>query len=131
MKELFGGSCYSYCIAWLFDGARTTKDLTTTVLKGWYDGFIDDDGYVSSPVRYINETCKKQAPKIKDVVKVENISKSDIPTEPTIVEMSCPSGGSHFVVCHRKGNEIVLDFDPSGISNSWKAQKFISFRRYI
>lgn len=130
MKELFGGSCYAYCIAWLFGGESITKDLTSTVLKGWYDGFIDSDGFVSNPVRYINETCSKKAPKVKDVVKVEKISKSDIPTEPTIVEMACPSGGSHFVVCHRNGNEVALDFDPSYLSNSWKAQKFISYRRY-
>ena len=131
MKELFGGSCYAYCIAWLFGGARTTKDLTSTVLKGWYDGFIDSDGFVSNPVRYINEICEKKAPKVKDVVKVEKISKSDIPTEPTIVEMACPSGGSHFVVCHRNDNEIVLDFDPSYPSKSWESQKFISYRIYI
>jgi hypothetical protein len=131
MKELFGGSCYAYCIAWLFDGARTTKDLTSTVLKGWYNGFIDNDGFVSKPVRYINEICEKQAPKVKDVVIVEKISKSDIPTVPTIVEMACPSGGSHFVVCHRNGTEVILDFDPSYLSNSWVVQEFISYRRYI
>ena len=131
MKELFGGSCYAYCIAWLFGGARTTKDLTSIVLKGWYDGFIDSDGFVSNPVRYINEICEKKAPKVKDVVKVENISKSDIPTEPTIVEMKSPSNGSHFVVCHRNGDEVVLDFDPSFPSNSWREQIFYSYRIYI
>ena len=25
MKEFWSGSCYAYCIAWLFDGARTLK----------------------------------------------------------------------------------------------------------
>jgi hypothetical protein len=131
MKELFGNSCYAYCVAWLFDGARSIKDLTSVVLQGWYDGWIDNDGFVSKPVQYITKVCNKLS-KVRDVVKVENIKKEDIPTVPTIVEMACPSGGSHFVVCHREGkNNIVLDFDPSGISNSWKAGNFIGYRRYV
>ena len=57
MQEFWGGSCYAYCIAWLFNGDRTIKDLTSTVLKGWYSNYIDNSGYVSRPLQYINETC--------------------------------------------------------------------------
>ena len=68
MKELFGNSCYAYCLAYKFADARTIKDLTSYVLKGWYDGYIDDDGYVSKPVQYINNTCKAST-KVIDIEK--------------------------------------------------------------
>ena len=127
MKELFGGSCYGYCIAWLFGENSTLKFLTSAFLEGWNKGFISDDGWVNNPLKYIRMISGIQ---YQDVKKVPIKDKSDIPTEPTIVEMACPSGGSHFVVCHRQDKEVVLDFDPSGLSNSWKSQNFISYRVY-
>lgn len=127
MKELFGGSCYGYCIAWLFGENSTLKFLTSAFLEGWNKGFISDDGWVNNPLKYIRMISGTQ---YQDVKKPPIKDKSDIPTEPTIVEMACPSGGSHFVVCHRQGKEVVLDFDPSGLSNSWKSQNFISYRVY-
>ena len=130
MKELFGGSCYAYCLAYKFAGARTMKDLTSYVLKGWYDGYIDDDGYVSNPLGFIHAKVGKVI--FRDIQKVTINSMWDIPKEPTICEMRQPNGkDSHFVVCHFDGEKVVLDFDPSGISNSWNLGKFISYRKYI
>lgn len=128
MKELFGGSCYGYCIAWLFGVEKDIKYLTSAFLQGWKKGYVDDDGYVSDPLNYIRMIS---GDKYRDVLKVDITTPDTVPTVPTIVEMACPSGGSHFVICHYNGNEVVLDFDPSGISNSWKNQKFISFREFI
>ena len=122
MKELFGNSCYSYCLAYL-NGNRTLKDLTKAVLEYWYKGYVADDGFVTQPQKIMN--CK-------DVNKVQISKTSDIPSEPTIVEMQQPNGkDSHFVVCHFDGKKVILDFDPSGTSNSWTGQKFISYRKFI
>lgn len=129
MKELFGGSCYGYCLAWLFGESNDIKYLTSAVLMGWKKGYIDNDGYVSDPLSYVRLISGK---KYRDVLKVAIDGKEMLPIGPAIVEMKCPSGGSHFVVCHRLiDGDVVLDFDPSEVSNSWKAQKFISYRQFI
>ena len=41
MKKLFGGSCYGYCLAYLFGDYRNIKALTQAFMQGWVDGFID------------------------------------------------------------------------------------------
>lgn len=125
---LFKHSCYCFCLCYKFSGTNDEWKWLEYISKGVQKGYITEDCFVGKPLLFINNILGGS---IKDVVKVEILSKSDIPTEPTIVEMKSPSGGSHFVVCHRKGNEIVLDFDPSFMSNSWKSQEFISYRKYI
>lgn len=45
MKELFGNSCLAYCYAaYSTSNFKDIKELTRCVLKGWYAGWIDDDG---------------------------------------------------------------------------------------
>ena len=128
MKEFWGGSCYAYCIAWLFDGARTLKDLTSTVLEGWYDGYIDNDGFVSRPIQYINETCHT-VPGFRDVVKVSLNSLSDLPEGDWIVEYkkTPDAKASHFVVANKKG----IVFDPSGNSVTVQVGKPFTYRKYV
>lgn len=127
MQELFAHSCYAYCISYM-SGKRDIKDLTTDVLEGWKANDFDNDGYVRFPLKYIERIA---GIKYKDVKKVPISKISDIPSEPTIVEMQQPNGkDSHFVVCHFDGKKVILDFDPSGISNSWTRQKFISYRKF-
>lgn len=125
MKELFGGSCYAYCLAYKFAGARTMKDLTSYVLKGWYDGFIDDDGYVSKPVQYINNTCKAST-KIIDVEKP--VYKKENLIEDLNIVMFEYNNGTHFVVVDKEGDVV---FDPSGNSNTVKFGVPVSIRKYI
>lgn len=128
MKELFGGSCYGYCLAYLFGdvgSVSSIKYLTSCFLEGWRRGWVDDDGYVSSPLAYIQLIC---GTKYRDIEKVTLKSFKELPNGKWIVEMECPSGGSHFVVTNNKGE---LLFDPSGVSNSWKNGKFISYRKFI
>ena len=131
MKKLFGGSCYGYCLAYLFiKGSKNIKTLTQAFMQGWIDGFIDYDGFVSNPLGFIHSMVGKVI--FRDVEKVTINSMYDIPRKPTIFEMRQPNGkDSHFIVCHFDGEKVVLDFDPSGISNSWKLGKFISYRKYI
>lgn len=127
MKEFWGHSCYAWCLAKLFLGTDNIYNMMGHILFAWESGYIDNDGFVSKPLKFIGTMSKEP----RDIQKVKINKIEDIPNEPTIVEMSCPIGGSHFVICHYDGKKVILDFDPSGNSNSWKAQKFISWRKYL
>lgn len=115
MNELFGNSCYAYCLAYL-NGNRTLKDLTKAVLEYWYKGYVEDDGFVTQPQKIMN--CK-------DVQKVPVKTIADI-KEPTIVCYEY-NGGTHFIIAQ---NGKVL-FDASGDSNSVKFGKPVSIRRFV
>lgn len=118
MKELFGNSCYAYCIAALFRKTADIKVLTKYVLEGWYNGYIDDDGYVSKPLQFIKLVCGET---YKDVKHVPYMPSS----EEQIVCWEC-YGGTHFVIM--KNNQVV--FDPSGDSNSVKYGKIKNARLF-
>ena len=128
MKSLFGGSCYGYCLAYVF-GDPEQKDnikyLTSCFLEGWKRGYIDDEGYVAYPLQYIQMLC---GIKYKDVEKPQIKQLLELPDGPQIVELKNPFGGSHFVVCNNKGE---LLFDASGESESWKLNLPISYRKFI
>lgn len=127
MKELFGNSCYAYCLAYKFANARTMKDLTACVLHGWYAGYIDDDGYVSDPVNYVNQTCREYVqPMIKDVTKPAY--KKEELTEDINIVMFEYNNGTHFVCMNKEGDVV---FDPSGDSKSVKYGVPTSIRKYI
>ena len=97
MKELFGGSCYGYCLAYLFAGNRTIKELTRTFLNGWLRGYIDDDGFVSDPLHYVEGLCGE---KYRDVSKPKIDSLEQLPSGLYVVEykVNPESPKSHFVV---------------------------------
>ena len=83
MKKLFGGSCYGYCLAYLFiKDSKNIKTLTQAFMQGWVDGFIDNDGFVSNPLGFIHSMVGKVI--FRDVEKVTINSMYDIPKEPTI-----------------------------------------------
>ena len=130
-EELFKHSCYAFCLCYMFSNSKKEWKWLEYIARGVQNGYITEDCYVEKPVLFINSILEYGRSYKKDVVKVDINSIKDIPNEPTITEMKCPSGGSHFVVCHYDGNKVVLDFDPSGISNSWEAQKFVSWRKYL
>lgn len=127
MKELFGGSCYGYCLAYVF-GEQEDKDikyLTSCFLEGWKRGYIDDDGFVSKPLKYIEMLC---GTKYRDVEKPQIKQLLELPDGPQIVELKSPFGGSHFVVCNNKGE---LLFDAAFPSKSWEMCLPVSYRRFI
>ena len=125
MKELFGNSCYAYCIAALFRKTADIKILTKYVLEGWYNGYIEDDGYVAKPLQYIKLVSGET---YKDVKKLSYKPKQDT----FIVEWRNPKGGSHFTV--ENNSTISSDtalFDPSGNSISRANKEIISYREFI
>ena len=123
MKELFGGSCYCYCLEYLFGGQRTLKGLTNAVLQDWVAGYIDDDGYVSKPLSIV-ETYTGES--YKDVKKPLIDSLDELPEGLWIVEYRWGTK-QHFVVANRNG----IVFDPSGDSNTVKNGEPFSYRLFI
>lgn len=127
MKELFGNSCYAYCLAYFFERTSDIKVLTKRVLEGWYAGYIDNDGYVSKPIQYI----KMMNPlfKYNDIEKVYIDDLEDLGSSMQIVEYKKKptDKASHFVVADQFG---VL-FDPSGDSQTVKVGKPFSYRKFI
>ena len=125
MRILFGGSCYGYCLAYLFGDIKDIGYLTATFLEGWKRGYVSDDGYVLKPLKYIEMISST---KYRDVEKITIKQLNELPDGNQIVELKNPFGGSHFVVANNKGECI---FDPAGESESWKLNLPISYRKFI
>lgn len=128
MKELFGNSCLAYCYAYIANPTGSIKVLTNRVLKGWNEGSIDDDGYVSKPIQYYNGITTRD--KIKDVVKVVINNLNELPEEGMFsveFKLERTDKKSHFAVCTSQG----VVFDPSGDSNTCKYGVPVSYRRFI
>lgn len=123
MKELFGGSCLGYCYAYIACDDKDDKSLTTAFLHGWVLGFIDDDGYVSNPIKYL----KLLGHQVRDIKKVEIEYLNDLPNEGLYAVEYRYNNGTHFVVAS-KGKVV---FDPSGDSNSVKYGKVVSYRKLV
>lgn len=124
MKQLFGGSCYCYCIAKLFSGSDDIKKLTTYVLSGWVKGYIDDDGFVSKPLEYIKLVGGEA---YRDVEKPSIKSLKDLPTNEDYIVEYVYYNSSHFVIANRDG----VVFDPAGNSNSVMYGRVVSYRRFV
>ena len=127
MKELFGNSCLGYCYAYIFTGFREIKLLTQSFLNGWFYGFIDDDGFVSKPVEYINMLSNKKV--CRDIENIPLNDLKDLPEGGLFAVEYLYRGKSHFVVVWAEEKKIV--FDPSYPSNSVRYGKPISYRRII
>ena len=128
MKELFGNSCLAYCYAYIANPTDSVKVLTNRVLKGWNEGCIDDDGFVSKPIQYYNGITTRG--RIKDVVKVAINNLNELPDagmHSVEFKLQRTDKKSHFAVCKR--GEIV--FDPSGDSNTCKYGVPVSYRKFV
>lgn len=129
MKELFGNSCQAYCYAFIAHPTRGIHQLTNCVLKGWNEGYIDDDGYVSKPVQYYNSLTADNIC-IRDVTKVDINNLNELPEKGMFsveFKLQRTDKKSHFAVCKR--GEIV--FDPSGDSNTCKYGVPVSYRKLV
>lgn len=127
MKELFGSSCYGYCLAFLFGKSNEIHFLTRTFLEGWFNGYIDDSGYVSFPISYIKMICGKN---FWEVRKPKINSLSQLPDDGLYIvewKKTPDSEASHFVVCNRNG----VIFDPSGDSITVQTGKPYSYRLFL
>lgn len=132
MKELFGNSCYAYCLARFFLKTDDIKTLTRYVLEAWWMSFIDNDGFVSKPLQFIRMLCGKQ---YRDIKKVYISSLNELPEANYsnegyfIVEYKkAPTAKeSHFVIANKDG----VVFDPSGNSITVQIGAPFSYREFV
>ena len=130
MKELFGNSCLAYCYAYIAHPSSSAYQLTSSVLKGWSEHNIDDDGFVSRPVQYYNSLMPVDNIRIQDICKIDINNLNELPdTGMFSVEFKLERTykKSHFAVCKR--GEIA--FDPSGDSNTCKYGVPVSYRKLV
>lgn len=127
MENLFGHSCYCYSLAYLLSETTDIKTLTKLVLNGWYEGFVDDDGYISKPVEYYNSIAEYGQRSIRDVEKIPISSLGELPDDDNHVVEYQYGKQSHFVVANRNG----VVFDPYGNSNTVRNGKPVSWRKYV
>lgn len=121
MQELFGNSCYAYCIAYMQCNSSDIKDLTKAVLEGWYKGYIGDDGYVSKPHLFAN-LCMGKEHFYTDVIKKPY-------KEEPFDQIVCWEWEekTHFVVM--RNGKVVFNTWPD--SNTVKNGKPVSVREFI
>ena len=121
MQELFGNSCYAYCIAYMYSESSDIKDLTRAVLEGWYKGYISNDGDVSAPHLFAN-MCLGKERFYTDVVKKPY---KEEPFHQIVCWEWCKK--THFVVM-RAGK---ITFDPWPDSETVKNGKPVMVREFI
>ena len=126
MKELFGNSCYAYCLAYLFLKIDDIKTLTRLVMEGWWSNFIDNDGFVSKPLQFIKLLCGRQ---YRDIKRSAIKSLTELPEGYFIVEYKkTPTAKeSHFVIANRDG----VVWDPSGNSITVQNGAPFSYREFV
>lgn len=124
-KKFFSGVCYAFCLVKKFRPEVSDAEIAWDVLCGWDAGFIEDDGYVSKPVEFINECILDGLGTVSDVEKVDY--KKENLTEDANIVMWEYNGGTHFVIMNQAGD---ITFDPSGNSNSVKYGIPVSIRKY-
>lgn len=127
MKELFGNSCYAYCLAKLFLKTDNIKTLTRYVLEGWWMDFIEYDGYVSKPLEFIRMLNGHQYIDIKKV-SINNLN--ELPDDGSFIveyKKTPTSKESHFVIANKDG----VVWDPSGSSITVQVGRPFSYREFI
>lgn len=125
-KKFFGGVCYSFCLVKKFKPQASDAEIARDVLDGWDVGYIDDDGYVSKPVQFINYIIEPEGIEVRDVAKVD-YSLENLTEEQNIVMWEY-NEGTHFVIMDKEGDVI---FDPSGDSKTVKYGIPVSIRKFI
>lgn len=125
-KKFFGGVCYAFCLVKKFKSEASDAEIARDVLDGWDVGYLEDDGYVKSPVGFINNIIEPEGIEVRDVAKVD-YSLENLTEEQNIVMWEY-NEGTHFVIMDKNGD---VTFDPSGNSNSVKYGIPVSIRKFI
>lgn len=125
-KKFFSGVCYAFTLVKKFKPEASDAEIAKITLDGWDFGFIDNDGYVSMPVEFINECILDGHKVVRGVEKVD-FSIHALEDKENIV-MFQYNEGTHFVIMNQAGD---ITFDPSGNSNSAKYGIPVSIRKFI
>ena len=124
-KKFFSGVCYAFCLVKKFKPQVSDAEIARDVLDGWDVEYLDDDGYVSKPVQFINYIIEPKGIEVYDVEKI-HYAISELKDELNIVMWEY-DGGTHFVIENKQGDVV---FDPSGNSKTVKFGVPVSIRRY-
>lgn len=132
MKELFGNSCYAYCLTRYFLKTDDIKTLTRFVLEGWVYNYIDNDGFVSKPLQFIKLICGKQyrdikKPAIKSLAELPEANYSNEGLFIVEYKKTPDAKESHFVIANRSG----VVWDPSGSSITVQTGAPFSYREFV
>ena len=121
----FSGVCYAFCLVKKFRPNASNAEIVRYALDGYVCGFIEDDGYVSQPVQFVNYITDEDEIYV-DVKKVDY--KKEELTEKENIVMWQYKGNTHFVIMNKEGEVI---WDPSGNSNTVKYGIPVSIRKFI
>lgn len=127
IEDLFSHACLAASYSFLARGGKFNwVNTTQDILDGIKKGYIEDDGFVSKPVHYL----EMMGMNAKDIKKVYISSLLELPDNGIYVveyKKAPHATASHFVVVENK--QVI--FDPSEPSNTVKYGAPYSYREIV
>lgn len=125
VSNLVKNGCLAMAYAYRYGGATNVRSVINCLLDGWLEGYIEDDGYVAKPVKYLN-MINPRGSRVRDITKVFIDSLNMLPDGNWVVEYA-EGAKTHFVVANRRG----IVFDPSYPSLTCAKGKVFSYRKLL
>ena len=125
VSNLVKNGCLAMAYAYRYGGANNVRSVINCLLDGWLEGYIEDDGYVAKPVKYLN-MINPRGSRVRDITKVFIDSLDMLPDGNWVVEYA-EGAKTHFVVANKRG----IVFDPSYPSLTCAKGKVFSYRKLL
>lgn len=123
-ENFFREACYAFCLVKKFNPKASDAEIARYALDGLECGFIEDDGYVSHPVQFVNFITNED-----ECISVKKVDyKKDELTEDKNIVMWKYEDDIQFVIMNKDGDIV---WNPSGNSNTVKYGVPVSIRRFI
>lgn len=96
------GSCLALCLAKIVEPDTLQSQLMMDVILGWRKDYVEDDGYVCKPEKYLNLIDPLHRKWSYRIVNIKSLG--DIPEGQTVpVLYSIDGKKGHFVLANNKG----------------------------
>lgn len=96
------GSCLALCLAKIVEPNALQSQLMIDVILGWRKDYIEDDGYVCKPEKYLNLIDPLHREWSYRIVNIKSLK--DIPEGLTVPVLYSTNGKTgHFVLANNKG----------------------------
>lgn len=125
VSNLVKNGCLAMAYAYRYGGANNVRSVINCLLDGWLEGYIEDDGYVAKPVKYLN-MINSRGSRVRDITKIFIDNLDMLPDGNWVVEYA-EGAKTHFVVANKKG----IVFDPSYPSLTCAKGKVFSYRKLL
>lgn len=125
VSNLVKNGCLAMAYAYRYGGANNVRSVINCLLDGWLEGYIEDDGYVAKPVKYLN-MINPRGSRVRDITKVFIDNLDMLPDGNWVVEYA-EGAKTHFVVANKRG----IVFDPSYPSLTCAKGKVFSYRKLL